>query len=86
MIKYNDSHIYVGYIKQLLSSFNLPTCHVGLNEELKNSINEKSTSKIYYLDESSLYSYYYDKESNKFVNERLTAYYLGNYMQNLTKN
>lgn len=28
MIKYNDDNIYVGYIKQLLHSFNLPFCKV----------------------------------------------------------
>ena len=28
MIKFNDDNIYVGYIKELLHSFNLPTCKV----------------------------------------------------------
>ncbi len=28
MIKYNDNNIYVGYIKELLHTFNLPTCQI----------------------------------------------------------
>lgn len=46
MIKYNDDNIYVGYIKELLHSFNLPTCKV-----------KKDNSKFYegefYIDRES---------------------------------
>lgn len=41
MIKYDDNNIYVGYIKQLLKSFNLPRCHV-YKEEFKDLYNEKT--------------------------------------------
>ena len=99
MIKFNDNNIYVGQIKQLLCSFNLPQCRVftpGMNLE---SFKEGDC----YIKDNALYSVYrkykldekgnlirdsygrYEKEKN------LTHKYLGNYklgdkIENLTKN
>lgn len=50
MLKFNDNNIYIGYIKQLLKSFNLPRCQV-YNKE-KSSAYDDTTL---YIKENALY-------------------------------
>lgn len=71
MIKFNDNNIYVGYIKQLLKSFNLPRCQV-YNEELKD-VYDNSTL---YIKDHSFY------RGNKLID----SYKLGDKLVNITDN
>ena len=48
MIKYNDSNIYIGYIKQLLKNFNLPNCRVYKDDIL-------IANDLFYLDDNKIY-------------------------------
>lgn len=70
MIKINDNNIYVGYIKQLLSSFNLPQCPIGVR------VYEQPT---HYIDKEFLYYY---KGGNSTL---VSAYKENDYIENITK-
>ena len=50
MLKFNDNNIYVGYIKQLLKSFNLPRCQI-YNEEKSSYYGDNTL----YIKENALY-------------------------------
>ena len=39
MFKFNNDHIFTGYLKQLLASFHLPKCKVYTKEQQEHSIN-----------------------------------------------
>lgn len=73
MIYFNDSTIYVGYIKQLLHSFNLPQCKV-YNEKDSYSVGDS------YIRGNSLYII--DKDGKE---KRTGNYILGDYIENITK-
>lgn len=71
MIKFNDNNIYVGYIKQLLKSFNLPKCQI-YKEELK----DLYTSSMLYIKDNFIY------RGNKIID----SYKIGDKLINITSN
>ena len=74
MLKFNDSNIYAGYIKQLLSSFNLPQCQIGKKDDCVQS--------LHYIEGNSLY--FYDSTNN--TSTRVTSYKENDKIRNITKN
>ena len=73
MLKFNDNNIYSGYIKQLLSSFNLPQCPIGKKDFSQNS---------HYIENNGLYFYNKDKNISKLV----ANYKENDKILNITKN
>lgn len=81
MIKFNDDNIYVGHIKELLHSFNLPVCKV-----------KKEDSKFYvgefYLDkdlEDIRVVTSVDSSNNLLTSEKIRNYKYNDEILNLTK-
>lgn len=77
MLKFNDDNIYVGYIKQLLNSFNLPQCQIG-DKEFKQT--------LHYIKGNSLYLYSYDNIQEEGQTRRISNYKRGDAIKNITKN
>lgn len=73
MLKYNDSNIYSGYIKQLLHSFNLPQCQIG---------RKKFSQNIHYIENDTLF--FYDAENDKST--KVSSYKENDKVENITKN
>lgn len=85
MIKYNDSHIFVGYIKQLLHAFNLPKCLINLTEEVKNRYS--STNSFLFIKDDSYYSAKMQNLlSNQFDIKKVDSYKMNDAISNVTKN
>lgn len=82
MIKYNDDNIYVGYIKQLLHTFNLPTCRV-YKSYYKFAKNEKFIYKdaIYISSDFG----YINEDSIQDTLEKVCDYKVGDKILNITK-
>lgn len=79
MIKFNDTSIYAGHIKQLLHSFNLPQCQIGHRDDYG-----VRSGDVYYIEGNSLYRCFksgYDSYST----ERVCEYKLGDRLWNMTK-
>ena len=79
MIRLNENTVEVGYIKQLLHSFNLPTCKIG--DKLPTANNTKNGDNIIF--QNYLYSNGVDKDNNSIFSK--TRYKMNDFIPNLTK-
>lgn len=82
MLKYNDDSIFVGYIKQLLHSFNLPQCHIGYSDYFK-----QQQKSLHYIKNNVLYYYDNSKSNvNNYKGDRVRNYRFNSNLKNITKN
>lgn len=84
MFKFDNTHIFTGYLKQLLSNFNLPMCRVYTKEFAEYAIKYgKEDPRV--IESFDNLEYYYSTASNQISKKRATArvnYLKGNELYN----
>ena len=91
MFKYNNTHIFTGYLKQFLSSINLPACKVYTREFAKylekhgtedprvlesfDTTDSRASTCINYIKNNELYNYFWNTSNDKVWKRSSEVFY-----------